>query len=159
MKKIYFKCELKTDIVLNASLATEGNMQTLDYISGSNFLGIVAGQLYAKESPDLCYQLFHSGEVSFGDALIATDNAQSYAMPFSLFVNKLKKSVVEDSVWIHHYLNDNNLVNVFSYYLVHNIHHVVIILLLDHLLVNILLNLKIHLHYYHNHFYINLCLY
>ena len=46
MKEIFFKCTLVSDIVLNSKLATEGNMTTLDFIPGSNFLGIVAGKIY-----------------------------------------------------------------------------------------------------------------
>jgi len=99
MKK-YFKVKLLSDVVINADLNTEGNMSTLDYIPGSNFLGIVASKLYGKSSND--YHLFHSGAVSFGDAHIALGDAVSYAMPFSLFVDKHENDVTKNSVYIHH---------------------------------------------------------
>ena len=96
----YYRCTLLTDVVLNTSLATEGNMQSLDYIPGSNFLGIVATK-YTDFGAD-AYDVFHSGKVSFGDALIANGNAVSYPIPFSLFLDKLKKDITKDSVWVHH---------------------------------------------------------
>ena len=116
MKTLYYKCKLKTDIVVNASLATEGNMTTLDYIPGSNFLGIIAGKIYADKeiTNEVKYKLFHSGEISFGDALLSKNDAVSYAIPFSLFQDKLNKGLGEEGkkTWIHHTLNgerpDNN---------------------------------------------------
>ena len=106
MVKQYFKCVLKTDIILNASLATEGNMKSLDYIPGSNFLGVVAKQLvYKNLDPELAYHFFHSGDVSFGDALLASDNAQSYVMPFCLYKDKLETDLLkENNAWVHHVL-------------------------------------------------------
>lgn len=115
MNKIFFQCELLSDVVLNASLATEGNMPTLDYIPGSNFLGIVAGKRYKEEgnTPEELaknYQIFHSNEVSFGDALIAKEGFQSYALPYSLYTDKLKTDLTtENAIWVHHYLTEENL--------------------------------------------------
>jgi hypothetical protein len=110
MTKQYFKVTLKTDIVINASLATEGNMKTLDYIPGSNFLGIVAGDYKQLKEQGKAFDIFHSGAVSFGDAHITSDGSQSYAMPFSLFVDKLNKEVTGNDVqvWQHHVLEKNN---------------------------------------------------
>ncbi|MEM1119925.1 MAG: hypothetical protein AAGJ18_05715 [Bacteroidota bacterium] len=110
MEKKYFKCTLLSDIVLNAALATEGNMETLDYIPGSNFLGIVAGALYptleAKEQYQDAFDIFHAGKVSFGDAHLSVDQAQSYAMPFAYFKNKLDKEITQPNVYVHHHLVD-----------------------------------------------------
>jgi CRISPR/Cas system CSM-associated protein Csm3 (group 7 of RAMP superfamily) len=110
MKTQYFKCKLLSDIVVNASLATEGNMTTLDYIPGSNFLGIAASSLYKQKelSKDILYEIFHSGKVSFGDALISKNDHLSYAVPFSLFQDKLEKGLGESDkkVWVHHLLDD-----------------------------------------------------
>ena len=109
MKTQYFKCTLKTDIVVNASLATEGNMTTLNYIPGSNFLGIVAGKLYKDNrlSEEDKFNIFHSDKVSFGDALIAKNNTMSYAIPFSFFQDKLNKGLgkKDTKTWVHHLLN------------------------------------------------------
>ena len=102
----YYKCELLTDVVLNASLATEGNMQSLDYIPGSNFLGIVA-EKYSEFDTD-AYDFFHSGKVSFGDAHITKGNYVSYHLPFSLFLDKLNNDITTDKVWVHHGIDKNN---------------------------------------------------
>lgn len=67
MEKIQFKCELLSDIVLNDSPATEGKRKCIDFISGNNFLGIVASQLYG-ETDETSWLIFHSGNVRFGDA-------------------------------------------------------------------------------------------
>tara|TARA_R110002124_G_scaffold193164_1_gene360401 strand:+ start:476 stop:1888 length:1413 start_codon:yes stop_codon:yes gene_type:complete len=85
-------------------MATEGNMSTLDYIPGSNFLGIIAGDIYKYQSPEAAYDILHSDKVSFGDAIIsdAVGNTASYTVPFSLFKDKTKK----DRTWVHHALND-----------------------------------------------------
>ena len=101
----YFKCKLKTDIVVNASLATEGNMVTLDFIPGSIFLGLVAGKLYPNSdlSSSELFEIFHSNKVSFGDALIANGNNASYVVPFSLFQDKLNMGLGQNNpTWVHH---------------------------------------------------------
>jgi hypothetical protein len=101
MKEKYFKCTLITDIVLNASLATEGNMATLDYIPGSNFLGIVAAEIYNDKTINVQQKndLLHSDNVSFGDAIISENNKLHYPMPFMYFKDKLNK---KGDVYLHH---------------------------------------------------------
>lgn len=61
MKQMKFKVTLSTDVVLNVKSATDGNNQTLDFIPGNNFLGIVAGRLYQKVDTQTAWTLFHSG--------------------------------------------------------------------------------------------------
>lgn len=103
----YYTCKLLSDVVLNNKMATEGNMTTLDYIAGSNFLGIVAGEIYAKHI-DKAYSILHSGEVSFGDAHISLDGTEvSYAIPFALFKDKLDKT----KTWVHHLLDKHHFDN------------------------------------------------
>ena len=100
MKEQYFTCTLLSDVVLNSKLATEGNMTTLDYIPGSTFLGVIAKEIYADYT-DKAYSILHAGEVSFGDAHISMEGKEvSYAMPFSLFKDKLDKT----KTWVHHLL-------------------------------------------------------
>lgn len=105
----YFKCTLKTDVIINASLATEGNMKTLDYIPGSNFLGVVARSYDRFKAEKKAFDIFHSGDVSFGDAHISIENTPAYPMPFNLFVNKLNKAIAGEKakVWVHHFLEKN----------------------------------------------------
>ena len=108
MSELFFKCTLLSDIVLNSKLATEGNMTSMNYIPGSNFLGIVASKLYNKLTPEDAKTLFHTGEVSFGDALISKDNEMFYALPLSLFIEKGKDIAIENRMYQHHYLNSSN---------------------------------------------------
>ena len=111
MKEEFYKCTLLSDVVLNSSLATEGNMSTLDYIPGSNFLGIVAGKLYPKLNSEEAFDIFHSGLVSFGDATISRNESIGYAMPSSLFMDKLNNEIGADTskVYLHHMIDPNNL--------------------------------------------------
>lgn len=113
MTEVFFKCTLLTDVVLNSRLATEGNMSTLDYIPGSNFLGIVASQLYPNLGKygltlDDAYKIFHSGEVSFGDALILKDNEIYYQVPFGYMMVKGEETLGENVVYLQHLLNEEN---------------------------------------------------
>ena len=93
MNEIFFKCELLTDIVVNASLSTEGNIQSLNYIPGSKFLGIVAQKLYISLSADDSFELFHSSKISFGDAHISDGDNMSYAIPFSIYTEKNRTKI------------------------------------------------------------------
>lgn len=68
MKILKFKCKLLSDIILNVKSASEGNNQTLDFIPGNNFLGIVAAQLYSQVTADEALDLFHNSTVRYGDA-------------------------------------------------------------------------------------------
>ena len=70
MKILQFKCHLHSDVIINQKAATVGNQSSLDFIPGSNFLGISASELYNKYSSDpyTTWLLFHSGKVRFGDA-------------------------------------------------------------------------------------------
>jgi hypothetical protein len=108
MKEVFYKCSLMSDVVLNSSLATEGNMNTLDYIPGSNFLGMVASKLYARLSSEEAFAIFHSGLVSFGDATISKANEVSYPLPFSLYMDKLNKEIGTNTVYLHHLVNTIN---------------------------------------------------
>lgn len=87
MIPLKFKCKLLTDVILNQKSASEGANQTLDFIPGSNFLGIVAGKIYkpkTKESLDI----FHSGKVRFGDAHPADSENRALRIPASLYFPK-----------------------------------------------------------------------
>ena len=77
----YYKCEFLSDIVLPASSNTQGNIQNSDFISGSNFLGMVAKN-YDEFGND-AFEVFHSGDVSFGDGHIAIEDKLTYKIPLS----------------------------------------------------------------------------
>lgn len=108
MKEIFYKVTLLSDVVLNSSLATEGNMSSLDHIPGSNFLGIVARKLYKNITPNESLDIFHSGKVRFGDATIAKEENISYAMPAMYFMDKLKKEIGKDVVFLDFLIDRDN---------------------------------------------------
>lgn len=98
MRTLQFKCTLLSDIIINQKAATEGPNKTLDYIPGSNFLGIVASKLYKELSSEESLLLFHSGKVCFGDAHPANGESRSLRAPASMFNPKLDDSIC----YVHH---------------------------------------------------------
>ena len=90
MKTLYFEVNLKTDIILNQKAVTQGANTTLDYIPGSNFLGIVASVLYTSDlESQKALDLFHNGKVRFGDAhLISPSGARSLKVPAAYYYPK-----------------------------------------------------------------------
>ncbi len=107
--EIFFKCTLVSDVVLNSKLATEGNMTTLNYIPGSNFLGIVAKELYENIRREEALQIFHSKEVSFGDAYLSKDNEIYYPVPFDFMMVKGEDTLGDDSVYLQHLLEEGKI--------------------------------------------------
>ena len=99
MKKLVFQVEFLSDIVLPASSNTEGNISQLEFIPGSNFLGMVAKN-YDEFSNS--FDVFHSGKVRFGDATLLVGKEEAYKMPFSFFHPKLN----ENRIFNHHYYSD-----------------------------------------------------
>ncbi|MFC3809768.1 hypothetical protein [Lacihabitans lacunae] len=107
MIKQNYTCTLLSDIVLNASLATDGNMETLNFIPGANFLGIVAAGIYQNHI-DFAFDILHSDKVLFGNAYISNKENVSIPMPFSLF----KAKTGTGPTYIHHAISgdkDNEL--------------------------------------------------
>lgn len=113
MTTLKFKCTLLSDVILNVKSATTGPNQTLDFIPGSNFLGIVASELYpvdkdnnedgkneGKVSWKEAMTIFHSGKVRFGDAHPSLADVRGLKVPASMFYPKLKKP--EEELYIHH---------------------------------------------------------
>jgi len=103
MYKQIFEVKFLDDIVLNSNSATTiGISDTLDYIPGSAFLGIVAkDDNYNKFSDS--FSVFHSGKVRFGDGHILNGAKYSYKIPFSYFINK-GESLEEAKIYHHHKL-------------------------------------------------------
>ena len=107
MKTLYFEVELKTDIILNQKAITQGANTTLDYIPGSNFLGIVAGALYDDNfDRKLAMDLFHNGTVRFGDAhLKAESGARALKVPADFFYPKGKEP--NEVLYVSHLVPDD----------------------------------------------------
>ena len=102
MKVLNFQLKFLSDIVLPATSNTEGKIEDLDFIAGSNFLGMVAKEY--DEFSDT-FAVFHSGDVRFGDATSIYNNQATYKMPLSFFHEKLDD---DDKIVIynHHLITD-----------------------------------------------------
>jgi len=98
---LQFKVTLLSDVILNVKAATEGNNETLDFIPGNNFLGIVA-QNYDAWGDD-ALTIFHSGKVRFGDAHPVTKDAtlRSLRVPAAMYHPKDET----DTYYIHHLID------------------------------------------------------
>ena len=82
-----FRCRFLAPVILNTSGATEGELDTLTYVPGSNFLGIAARSYDAYG--DQAFTVFHSGKVRFGNAYPLTqDGRQALPCPASWFIPK-----------------------------------------------------------------------
>ncbi|MFP4486330.1 MAG: hypothetical protein ACLFOC_05175 [Campylobacterales bacterium] len=104
MVKKTFKVLFHSDIVLNSSSATTmGTSDTLDYIAGSNFLGMVASHGGYDSFKEKAFDVFHSGKVRFGDAHVFKDTP-SLKLPFCYFINKGEKLEKNTTIYYHHLL-------------------------------------------------------
>jgi len=99
MQELVYEVAFLSDIVLPATSNTEGNIQQLDFIAGSNFLGMVAREYDAFEDS---FHMFHSGKVRFGDATLLYNGKPTYKMPLSYFFDKGKEEVLYN----HHLIKD-----------------------------------------------------
>lgn len=99
-----YTCTLLSDVILNQSMATSGNIATLDYIPGSVFMGIIAREIY-NDPQSNAYDILHSYKVKFGDATISNAGHHAYHFPASIYCPKLEK---EGSKYLHHLLTEDN---------------------------------------------------
>jgi hypothetical protein len=104
MTTLKFKCKLLSDVILNQKAATEGPNETLDFIPGSCFLGVIASKY--SEFGDDAMEVFHSGKVRFGDAHPSKDGFRGLKVPTSMFHPKLKKA--SEELYIHHATNHDD---------------------------------------------------
>lgn len=99
MQELVYEVEFLSDIVLPATSNTQGNIQQLDFIAGSNFLGMVAREYDKFEDS---FAVFHSGKVRFTDGHILHEDKETYKMPLSYFFDKGK----EEELYNHHLIKD-----------------------------------------------------
>lgn len=115
MIRYRFKCTLLSDIVINEKAGTDGPQSSLDYIPGSNFMGIVANKMYKDSKDDkdelLCYKMFHSGGVRFSDAHISMDGERFLRRPASWATLKNGSDV---DVILHHDLSKEDHITNFK---------------------------------------------
>lgn len=108
MKTLYFKIELLSDIIINQKAASEGPNTSLDFIPGSNFLGIAASSLYkttTQKEKEEALAVFHSGKVRFGDAHLANGNTRTNKVPAVMYYPKLKKT--SEELYLSHMLPED----------------------------------------------------
>jgi len=101
VKKLIFNVTFLSDVVLLATSNTEGNSRELDFIPGSAFLGMVAKEY---ESFSDSFQIFHSGDVRFGDGHLLCNNQPTFKMPLSYFHEKLDMDATQ--IYNHHFIDD-----------------------------------------------------
>ncbi|MFK7983949.1 MAG: hypothetical protein AB8G86_28490, partial [Saprospiraceae bacterium] len=101
---INFKCKFLSDVVLTSRAATEGFHKSLDYIPGGKFLGILAAKAYNEKDEVKTLNIFHNGNVKFGNAYPIVNNQSGYPMPFVWFRDKLKN---EEQVYLHHNIDED----------------------------------------------------
>ncbi len=106
MKTLQFKCTLLSDIILNQKAASDGVNKTLDFIPGSNFLGIVANEIYGALKPEEALEIFHSGHVRFGDAHPSKDGFRGLKVPAAFMQPKLKSD--DNNNYVHFRIPDPN---------------------------------------------------
>jgi hypothetical protein len=84
MKKTYqYKCTLLSDVILTSMANTEGYKESLNYISGTKFMGIIAKK-YNNYTSQKKIDIFHNGIVHFGDAQPMIDEKETtFKVPFS----------------------------------------------------------------------------
>lgn len=100
--KLYFKCTFLADVILNATSATAGATETLSYIPGAKFLGIVAKKAFYNSLGNNALTVFHNGKVRFGDAHLAdkTRQKRSTKAPFAFFKAKTAAANEEGKIWV-----------------------------------------------------------
>jgi len=111
MRKLVFNCIFQGDVILNANTATEGNNDCLDFVPGSNFLGIAATK-YSLLDMDLAYTIFHSGSVQFGDAHPLQNHERALRKPAAWFLEKGRTDTNDKGIYIHHIMLDKDMENL-----------------------------------------------
>ncbi len=99
MRELVFNIEFLSDIVLHATSNTEGKIDPLEFIPGSNFLGMVT-----KNYDDFTdsFKVFHSGLVRFMDANLLVNDKLYYKTPYSFYKKKILEKNEEEFIYNHH---------------------------------------------------------
>ena len=100
-----FICTLLSDVILSMHSSATGIKETLDFIPGNNFLGIVAKQLYKTLTPEKQLAFFHSAEVYFGDAHPYINGQRAIRIPAAFYHPKYD----ENTLYIHHMVDHSRL--------------------------------------------------
>jgi hypothetical protein len=95
MKILEFECTALSDLVLSETVGTL-QQSTLGFIPGSALRGIAAAQY--STFGDLADQVFHSGQVSFGNAYPVVQGRRAQPMPLSFYGHPTDKKDVINGV-------------------------------------------------------------
>lgn len=84
-----FEVTLKDNVIISQSSATIGQHQSLGYIPGSVFLGVAAARLYGDfEKDQMAWNVFHSGNVRFGNATLTAGSERTMPVPMAFHIRK-----------------------------------------------------------------------
>ena len=100
-----FICTLLSDVILSVNSSAQGIKETLDFIPGNNFLGIVAKQLYDNLSEQEQLSLFHCADVHFGDAHPCKNGHRAFRIPAAFYYPKYDA----ETIYVHHSVDHNQL--------------------------------------------------
>lgn len=89
-------------LILSGKDKTEISLDCLDYIPGNIILGLVAGKLY-DEKNQTTNDLFHNGNVQFGNAYLSIGSEQLLPIPAVWYTEKGKN--LSDSIYYYHKIN------------------------------------------------------
>lgn len=92
MRKVSFKITLLSRVILPKGANTQGTNESLSFISGVVFLGLVAR--HYDEFNDAC-EIFHGSKLRFGDTRVLINGKMSYKMPLCFFTPKEKSDLSE----------------------------------------------------------------
>ncbi|MGR5458700.1 hypothetical protein [Vibrio alfacsensis] len=97
-KRQYFKITTLQPVVMTASNATQGGLQSLDYLTGSSLLGLAASKLYSKLSDGQAWEYFHNGRVCFTDAYPVAGELPTIPTPASWHFEKGKQWIQDGCI-------------------------------------------------------------
>lgn len=99
-----FRCKVTEPLILVKKEKTEQSTETLDYIPGNTFRGIVAADLFAnKDDSQKIDDVLFNGKVQFGDAHLVIKDQRSYQIPATIYKDG------EGKLFNYHWLTDNDL--------------------------------------------------
>lgn len=91
MKQYTVTITAKEPLVLRTQSGSEVQSDVVDYVQGAKLLGLVAKQSYANlklQNKDAVYELFHAGNVCFGNAYPMCQQQVGMPVPYSLHKTK-----------------------------------------------------------------------
>ncbi len=82
-----YRCTVTEPLILVKKEKTEQTTETLDYIPGNTFRGIVAASLFGatKQDDQKIDDIIFNGKVQFGDAHLIINDERSYQIPLTFY--------------------------------------------------------------------------